>query len=204
MNRKWLSIIFWGSMWGIAEATIGYVLHMAAIALPGLPGFVMFPVAFFFMRKVYHENKETRAVFYAAVVAAGIKMVDFMIPGNIPLRIINPALSILMEGLAVALVFAYCWSRNKEFGFLESFSSGVLWRGMWTGYLLVISLFNLPAELVTSGLMIAMRFLILESLVNAVLIFGQLKILSPGSKINRRPAISFGALLVAVLLQIVF
>ncbi|MCR3956256.1 MAG: hypothetical protein NUK57_08140 [Gudongella sp.] len=204
MKKGLLSIIFWGSMWGIAEATIGHALHMASIALPGLPGFVMFPVAFFFMRKVYLENKKPQVVFYASIVAAGIKLVDFLIPGNIPLRIVNPALSILMEGLAVALVFAYVHGKERSFGFLESFSSGFIWRGMWGVYLLLISLFNLPAELVTSGPLVALRFLVLESLVNAVLIYAQIRLILPSPKSNRRPAFVYGSLLFALLLQIVF
>ncbi|WP_409229299.1 hypothetical protein [Gudongella sp. SC589] len=204
MKKKWLSIIFWGSIWGIAEATLGHVLHMVSMALPGLPGFVMFPVAFFFMRKVYLENRKPQAVFYAAAIAAGIKLVDFLVPGSIPLRIVNPAISILMEGLAVAMVFAYVNSRDKKFGFMESFFSGLLWRGMWVVYLVAISLFNLPAELVTSGPLIALRFLIMESLVNAALIFVQLKFISPVGSTNRRPVFVYGAFLIALLLQIVF
>ena len=50
MKNKFLSVLFWGAMWGIGEATIGNLIHLGSIALPGLPGFVMFPVAFYFMR----------------------------------------------------------------------------------------------------------------------------------------------------------
>jgi hypothetical protein len=201
MKRKLLSIIFWGALWGIAEATLGNIIHLASIALPGLPGFVMFPVAFYFMRRVYLEVDDPKAVFFASVIAASIKMVDFLLPGYIAIRIINPALSILMEGLAVALAFTYCRQRGKEFGFFEGFGTGVFWRGLWLGYMFAISLINLPAELVTSGAPVALRFLLLESLVNAVLIFAMLKIFSRFDTVERKPGIAFAALMTALMIQ---
>lgn len=35
--------LFWGSVWGLAEATLGHLLHLARV--PGLPGLAMVPVA---------------------------------------------------------------------------------------------------------------------------------------------------------------
>ena len=132
MNKKAIQIVYWGSLWGIAEATLGYVLHMAAIQLPGVPGFVMFPVAFYFMRKSYLASGKADAVFQVALVAALIKCCDFLITGNVPIRILNPALSILLEGLAVALVFAYAERRKTDVGFASVFSMGVLWRAVFS------------------------------------------------------------------------
>lgn len=202
MKRKLLSIIFWGALWGIAEATVGNVIHLASIALPGLPGFVMFPVAFYFMRRVYLEVDDPKAVFFTSVIAAAIKMVDFLLPGYIAIRIINPALSILMEGLAVAFVFTYCRQRGKEFGFFEGFGTGVFWRGLWLGYMFAISLINLPAELATSGVPVALRFILLESFVNAVLIFGMLKVPIKIDAAERKPGIALAVLLSAMLIQV--
>ena len=51
MSRKFWLILFWGSMWGLTEATAGFFLHLWAVVLPGLPGFLMFPIAFYFMFK---------------------------------------------------------------------------------------------------------------------------------------------------------
>ena len=116
------------------------------------------------------------AVFQVALVAALIKCCDFLIPGNIPIRILNPALSILLEGLAVALVFAYAERRNFAVGFASVFSMGVLWRAVFLFYLFLISLIDLPAALVTDGLQVSLRFLFLESFVNAILMFAYLKI----------------------------
>lgn len=202
MKKKFLSVLFWGAMWGIGEATIGNVIHLWSIALPGLPGFVMFSFAFYFMNRVYLETKEPRAVFFAATIAAAIKLVDFLIPGYIAIRIINPALSILLEGLAVTSVYSYCEQKGRVFGFLEGLYAGFSWRCLWLMYMFIISLFKLPAALITDGIIVSLRFLIVESLVNAILISFLLTALKPKEVKCRAPAFTYAALAIAVLLQV--
>lgn len=204
MNKKAIQIVYWGSLWGIAEATLGYVLHMAAIQLPGLPGFVMFPVAFYFMRKGYLATGKADAVFQIAIVAALIKCCDFLIPGNIPIRIINPALSILLEGFAVALAFAYAERRKAAVGFASVFSMGVLWRAVFLFYLFLISLIDLPAALVTDGLPVSLRFLLLESCVNAVLMVAYLRIEKTAREVAVTPPVAYAALATAIMLTLAF
>ena len=170
MKKDLLLILFWGSLWGIAEATIGLSLHMAAIALPGIPGFLMFPIAFYFMKKVYDATGKTSSVFYISVVAALIKLTDFLLPVSMAIRIINPALSILMEGFAVSLVFRFFYTKNTSLTvFLQTFSMAVFWRILFLVYLFVISLYGLPAALVTDGIGSTLRFLLLESFINCLL-----------------------------------
>lgn len=204
MNKKAIQIVYWGSLWGIAEATLGYVLHMAAIQLPGVPGFVMFPVAFYFMRKSYLASGKADAVFQVALVAALIKCCDFLITGNIPIRILNPAFSILLEGLAVALVFAYAERRKTDVGFASVFSMGVLWRAVFLSYLFLISLIDLPAALVTDGLQVSLRFLLLESFVNAILMVAYLKIEKTARVVSVPPMVAYAALATAIILTLAF
>nr|WP_319216451.1 hypothetical protein [uncultured Trichococcus sp.] len=203
MNKKAIQIVYWGSLWGLAEATLGYVLHMAAIQLPGVPGFVMFPVAFYFMRKAYLATGKPGAVFQVALVAALIKCCDFLIPGNIPIRILNPALSILLEGLAVAFVFVYAERRKTAVGFASVFSMGVLWRSVFLFYLFLISMIDLPAALVTDGLQVSLRFLLLESLVNAILMVAYLKFENTEHRGAVRPVVAYAVLAAAIILTLV-
>jgi hypothetical protein len=204
MNKKAIQIVYWGSLWGIAEATLGYVLHMAAIQLPGVPGFVMFPVAFYFMRKAYLSTGKAVAVVQVALVAALIKGCDFLVPGNIPIRIFNPALSILLEGLAVALVFSYAEKRETAVGFASVFSMGVLWRSVFLFHLFLISLIDLPAALATDGLQVSLRFLLLESFVNASLMFAYLKIEKTARVVTLTPLAAYAALATAIMLTLAF
>jgi len=168
MKKHGAEILFWGSCWGLMEATLGYLLHGMAVSLPGLPGFILFPVAVWIMRQANDSTGRKDIVLQMSVIAASLKLLDFMIPGNDPIRILNPALSILMEGAAVTVVIM----RFEILSLDKSFLMGFLWRGVFLTYMVLISFFGLPAGLVTSGWAVALRFWILESAVNALIISG--------------------------------
>jgi len=97
--------LFWGSLWGIWEATAGQLVHL--IKLPGLPGFIMFPAAFFFMSRAFARSGRAESIFLAACVAAGIKLFDLFIPGELVQAAVNPAQAILLEALAVTGFYAF-------------------------------------------------------------------------------------------------
>lgn len=175
MNSNYSKALFWGALWGIVEATAGFVVHRASIALPGLPGFVMFPLAFFFMLKAIQSTGNPASALLAALVAASVKLADFIVPGHDPLRILNPALSIILEGFAVYAISRYFGRKDWQFGLLEAFLMGFAWRAAFSIYLFAISRFGLPAALITDGPANTLRFLLLESAVNAGLIYLYLK-----------------------------
>jgi len=92
------NILLFGGMWGVAEATLGYLLHF----LPtGISGMVMFPIGFYFMFNAFKSTGKESAIFMTAMVAAGLKCVDLLIPANTFLKVSNPALSIILESLVV-------------------------------------------------------------------------------------------------------
>lgn len=169
MRKTAVAALFWGACWGFAEATFGFMLHKAAVALPGLPGFLMFPIGVFFMMRACDSTGRADSAFLAASVATAVKLSGFLVPGHDPIRIINPALSLLMEGLSVSVILkasglAMGIGRLK---FLPSFAMGLTWRTAFLVHLRITSLFGLPAELATGPVMTALRFLVLESAVNA-------------------------------------
>lgn len=171
MNKLVWVIIFWGSIWGFSEATLGYLIHLAALPIPGLPGFLMFPLAFFFMKKAYDASRETWAISCTALVAAAIKLTDLLLPGLPPIFVVNPAVAIILEGLAVSAVFHYLKVAGKKLAYPGVLAMPLLWRMVFLLDQYLISQFNLPAGLVTNGPVIALRFLLLESLVNSLLIY---------------------------------
>lgn len=204
MKKHSLTLLFWGAVWGICEATIGYAFHLVAVALPGLPGALMFPIGFYCMAKAQQATGKPSAPFYIAMVAAGIKLVDFLMPGHDVIRVVNPALSILLEGLAVTAVLALFRPRGRTPGYFQVLGMGVLWRTLFASWLALISLFDLPAGLVTSGILILLRFVLLESFLNSLIIFAGLRLASifPSPKpwiIS--PAAAWLALLAALGLQ---
>lgn len=173
MRRAAAAVLFWGACWGFCEATFGYMIHKAAVALPGLPGFLMFPIAVFFMIRAIDSTGSPVSAFLAACVAASVKLTGFLVPGHDPIRILNPALSLLMEGLSVYVVIratrlAAGMGRLKP---LASFMTGFAWRAAFLLHLRLTSMFGLPAELATGPVLAALRFLVLESAVNAFVIW---------------------------------
>lgn len=94
-------ILFYGAVWGLGEATLGHLLHLARV--PGLPGLVMFPFAAVVMGRVLARSGGAAAVFATGVVAAGFKFLDLLLPGTDILAVLNPARAILLEALAAAV-----------------------------------------------------------------------------------------------------
>jgi len=201
--KKYLTLIlFWGSIWGLAEATIGYLLHFLAIAVPGLPGFLMFPIAFYFMNRAYRSSGQVSAIFMVAVIAATIKLMDFLLPVYSAIRIINPSISILMEGLAVALVYQVFKTQLQNLSYLPSLYMGVVWRTLFLVYLAIISKFGLPAALVTDGMEISLRFVVVESLINSLFIYSYLRWGDLPPRWEIRPELAYGALGLALSVQL--
>lgn len=93
--------IFYGSVWGLGEATLGHLLHM--IRVPGLPGLVMFPFGVLVMGRALSRSGSASAVFMTGVVAAAFKALDLLPPGTDILAVINPARAILLEALAASV-----------------------------------------------------------------------------------------------------
>ncbi|MFA4926559.1 MAG: hypothetical protein WC524_07930 [Candidatus Aminicenantales bacterium] len=99
---NWLStVIFWGSLWGLTEATLGYLLHL--IKIPGLPGAVMATIAFYFLYRLYQPTGSAAAVIGASLVAAGLKSLDIVVSPAGLMDVTNPVQAIIIEGLMAAL-----------------------------------------------------------------------------------------------------
>jgi hypothetical protein len=169
--------LFWGALWGIAEATLGYLAHLISV-IPGTAGFIMFPIGFYFMTRAYKAVGKTGVLFSTAAVAAGIKLVDLFLPGLSPIKTINPALSILMEALAVMVVFKLLDGSRVEAGrfrFRDALAASAGWRLGFLFYSSLLFVFAVSEEFIQIGLAHILRFMLLESVINALIIVGYLK-----------------------------
>lgn len=135
-NTKTLvtTTLFWGSVWGIFEAVIGYFLHLLPISIGA---YIWFPAAYFFMERTYVATGQKRAVVLVALLSASIKLLNLLTPIRLD-YVINPAASIVLEALVMICVIAF--SRNREFGrspmslVKRVLSVNTLWRVMYTLY----------------------------------------------------------------------
>ena len=135
MKRDVQAVLFFGGLWGICEATVGFLVHLL---LPGMGWVFYFPLAYGFMRGAYRQTGKTSAVLACAILSAAIKLINLPMSPR-PDYVINPAVSIVLEGLAVCL--ALRWVREKERlimrrGLLPILTSAA-WRGMYLAYLLL-------------------------------------------------------------------
>ncbi|MBN2431827.1 MAG: hypothetical protein JXQ27_10140 [Acidobacteria bacterium] len=168
-SRLWTSVVFFGSLWGLAEATLGYVFHHAMV--PGLAGLFMFPVAFFFMRWAYQHTGRLAVILAMAPVAAGIKLIDLFLPTYSVFTTINPVLVILLEAVAVYTVFPALlrhsgWARRFPLILVAT----VAWKTVFLGVLVLTSLQWTFHSILVTGPLVILRFAVLDSLANAVLI----------------------------------
>lgn len=200
--------IFWGALWGITEATLGHLAHMVVI-LPAIAGFIMFPIAFYFMTRAYRETGKIGVLFSTATVAASIKLVDLFLPGLSPIHTINPAIFILIESLAVILVFKVMSFEKGKFRFKEAFTVSIGWRLGYIIYYLFLFTFSISREFFQIGIENILRFLILESIINALIIAVYLKFERPFNRSKKQwfasavPVISLTVFTIAILLKFI-
>lgn len=106
------AILFWGSVWGIIEATIGWVLH--STQLHHGTSNILFAFGIFCMLSAAgRSGKGSVAVMLTAVVAAVIKLADFLLPG-VEGGVLHPAMYILLEGAMMA-IFCQAFSFRPRF-----------------------------------------------------------------------------------------
>ncbi len=165
--------LFWGSLWGIAEATLGYLVHLVTI-IPGIAGFIMFPIGFYFMTRAYRESGKTISLFSTSAIAASIKLVDLFLPGPGMIVTINPALAILMEGVVLMVIYKALRENQRVFRFRESILAAAGWRAAFILYSFLLFVFSISTDFFNLGIANILRFFLLESLVNAAIIMAYL------------------------------
>lgn len=107
-----LVILFWGSIWGIVEATIGYGFH--ALNFRG-GSVILYSIGIFCMLKAATQTQlGAKAFLGTAVVAAAFKLIDYLLPTT-GCGVINPTLWIVLEGLLTAGICSFFnFSARKE------------------------------------------------------------------------------------------
>jgi len=110
------TIFFYGTIWGIIEATLGAFLH--TIHHP-LKGPIMFSVGVMVMGAGLGMSKPGnpfRFLLGVGVVAAAFKGFDVLLPGPFmtPLVVARPMIAILLEALSFGVFVSYVGSRMRS------------------------------------------------------------------------------------------
>ena len=95
------SVLLFGGLWGIVEATLGSFLHLSFIHNTRLiflsSTTVLVPFAYYLMGGCYKRTGKTRSIIYMGVLASIIKLIGALIFASN----LEPALYMLMEALAM-------------------------------------------------------------------------------------------------------
>lgn len=164
--RNFCAVVFWGSIWGIVEATLGYLLHRMNLSIGW---FIWFPLAFYFLHKIYRKTGEAWCVIYGGFVAAAIKLTDLFIEPNV-IKVVNPSASIIFEAASLLVLYKVMEKRNKKVGILGIAGVNVVWRAIFLTY---VFLFMPRAVIATSQLRALnpfLQFMLLESSANTIII----------------------------------
>lgn len=191
--KKQATILFYGSLWGIAEATLGYILHLLHLPFTGL---IMFPIGFYFMKKAQNETQQVSSIMKVALIASVIKLFNFFLPGAVFVQVFHPAISILLEGAFVAIFLA----KPVKNIFMRALSASAGWRISFVMIAFIETQFGLTGGILASGMVNIIQFLVLSSVVNAFLIFALIKYVPMKSrKIKLKYA--YSSLMIALILQ---
>lgn len=166
------AVIFWGAIWGLAESTVGHLLHVVALPIGWL---FWFPAAFYFMNRVYRQTGRPGAILYTSFAAATIKLVDLLAPIRLD-YVLNPVFSIILEGAAVFALYGLRAARGetRRIGAPAVLLLSMGWRALYLIYLRF-----LPAPFIAisawGNLEAFLRFTLLESVANSLVILAYLK-----------------------------
>ena len=205
MNLRTLSIIvFFGAIWGIVEASVGYVLHFLPTFIAGT---ILFPFASVILYKTYQKTNSSLAVLGVGVIAALIKAVNFLLPVTNMFKVINPMISILLEALVVMVVIRSFVKSNWVIKTAVIAIASVTWRALFLGYMGIQALTTGFVATQIGSLDAILSFSVVSGLFAAVLSVALLlisdlpvKFMKPMKSIS--PILSFGSLIAAVILTI--
>lgn len=201
-----VSLVF-GSLWGISEAVLGYVLHMLPF---GLMGFIMFPIGFFFMQKGYKFTQKASTVFYIGIVAAAVKLFDLFLPFLPTIKVVHPAASIIMEALAVTIAIRLFTKENGFFGIKGALSASIIWRVLFVIDSAILTNFGIPSNIFANGIWSISQYILVEGIINALIIYAYSKLTEKSNmqeapeRLGIQPAVSMGIFAAAVAVTMIF
>lgn len=131
--NKLTTIIFWGALWGILEATVGWLMHLIHFKGEVL---ILYPFGLMCMMMAVKQTGQISTIVKVAAAASLIKLVNlFMLPAVPVYHVTNPTVAIFLEGLVTWGFCTYAdrkktlWKANILVAFVMVFASICLFRG---------------------------------------------------------------------------
>jgi len=120
-----LTTIFFGAIWGILEASLGYLLQFLP---PLVSGSIMFPIGATLLTLTYLNTKNKQSILWVGVIAATIKSINFFMPGLLPIKTYNPMIAIMLQSLVMVGVCYLYDLKNRAYHLLGLVGASIIWR----------------------------------------------------------------------------
>jgi hypothetical protein len=162
----------WGAIWGLYEATAGYLVH-SFVRMPGTSSLLLVPFAVFCMVGAMTASGSRRSAMIAAVTAASIKLVDLLLPNPTLLAVLNPAMAIVLEGLVFTVVARQLGAPERRPSLTATavgavaFSTG--WRVLFLGWSAILAA-GWSTGMLRHGYDLPLGFLVRDSLLSSAVI----------------------------------
>lgn len=201
------AIIFFGSVWGIIEASVGYLLHWLPVSIY-ISGTVLFPIVGYILYRAYAITKSKSSLLAIGIVAAVIKAVNFFMPFGSPFKIINPMLSIILESLMVVLVISLVNKDDLMSKIKAMLIASIGWRVLYLAYdgiqYLATGYVSAYLETFTATINFALVFALISAAIGVGILYLDNVIVKNDKPILKRinPVLSLSALTIAIILTL--
>lgn len=167
--------LFFGGILGLFEATFGYILHL----LPsGVSGAIMYPILFAVGMMLYKSTESLKSVYIMTMTATCIKLTNLAIPFLPAVKVLNPAMAILLEGLSVALIVTFVVSKNKSLSLKALLLGSYGWRGIYLMYITSLYFMGVGKLRMFQAGPLAIAEFLSYGVINAVIIYVAAKVLN--------------------------
>ncbi len=162
-------ILFYGSIWGILEASLGYALHF----LPALiSGSIMFPLVTFILLRAYANKKSKSDLLWIGVIAAAIKSVNLLMPSFNIWKTINPMICIVLESLMVIAVVSMLNKESIAKRLVALPLASIGWNAIYLAYLGVTFLITGTLAIQIASVSALTNYLLINCLFSGILATG--------------------------------
>jgi len=187
--KKWQAILFYGAIWGILEATFGYLLHFTTLPVAGA---IMFPIGFAIMRQARIKTESKMAPLQIATIASCIKLVNLLF---VPVWInaFNPAMAILLEGAFATLLLR----DESKVSVLTSVLATYGWRLTYVSMLLIQFNMGYKIRLFSNDYIGLIPYFTIDAIANGILILMIVKWM-PRFKFEPNMALAMGTLALSI------
>lgn len=198
------NIVFWGSIWGIMEATLGYALHW----LPQMiSGNIMFPIGAAILLLAYKVNPNRQTIMGVGLVASSIKMVNLLMPNISIFKVWNPVISIFIQTVLFAIIVPVLFNKRIYRRSLLIIGTSILWRGAYVAFMAMQYLGSGYMQEYLSTYKKAISFILINGMLSglfAALLLSFIYYISNRTATSRnfkpKPLVSVAVMLLAVVL----